>query len=809
MLSGAGGTVNDRRCNLLSMLRDLAHVVRQAARRPAFAGIVVLVLALGLGANAALWSVADAVLFRPLPVSQPDRLVIFRWTGPADGIAYLTGEWTQDAASGRVTTSSFSYPAFEAFGRPAAGLSDVFAWSELRRASLTADGASVLVHGQVVSGNFHAGLGVRAALGRTLGLDDDREGAPLAVVLGDAFWRRRFGGDPSVVGRTIALDGRVSRIVGVTGPGFAGTLPLGETADVTLALRAWRAGDVKALTHPGWNWLTVMGRLAPGAAPAQAREEMAARFAAPRRLALEDGRRGSSERRDAERPVLALLAAVTGLVLLLSAATVSALLLARGEARRTEVAVRLALGAGRARIVRELLAEAALLAGTGLAAGVALAAWTKDALAAGLLPDGAPPVALDARVVALLVAAALASALVSGLWPALRATRTTLDLRRDSERAGARLRVGRLLVVAQVALSVVLLVGAGLLLRSLRNLTAAGPEAPDAIAFKVHAPPAAATAELSRRLLERLAAVPGVRAASASAHHPLDGLTDRTRVAIAGRPVPPGVSAHAHVQRVAGEYFRVNGLAIRAGRALAASDDAGSAPVLVVNEAFARAYFPDGGALGAVVNDATVVGVAPDARTLRGPAPPAMLVPAWQGGLAVFAFQLDAPGTTPAALEAAVRDVAPDAAVYERTTTRAQWAAAAQQERFLASLTTAFAAVALLQAALGLYGSLAQATARRTREIGIRMALGARPASVRRATVASGLRLAAAGALLGLAGSAALAPVAHSVLYGVTPSDPWTAASAVGVLAAAAVAACWLPAARASRVDPAVALRHD
>jgi predicted permease len=791
------------------MLRELASALRQVSRRPAFAGAVVLVLALGLGANAALWSVADAVLLRPLPVSQPDRLVIFRWTGSADGIAYLTGEWTQDAASGRVTTSSFSYPAFDAFRQPSAGLSDVFAWSDLRRASLTADGVSALVRGQVVSGRFHQGLGVRAALGRTLGPDDDREGGPLAIVLGDAFWHRRFGGDPAVIGRAVALDGRASLIVGVTGPGSAGTLPLGETADVTLPLRAWRAADVKALTHPGWNWLTVMGRLAPGAVPSQARDEMAARFAGGRRLALEDGSRGPSGRRDAERPALVLLAGVSGLVLLLSAATVSALLLARGEARRAEIAVRLALGAGRARIVRELLAEAVVLAGTGLAAGVAVATWTKDGLAAGLLPGGAPPVTLDARVVAPLAAAALATALVSGLWPALRATRATLDLRRDTERAGARLRAGRMLVVAQVALSVVLLMGAGLLLRTRRNLTAGGPEAPDVIAFKVHAPPAGATAELSRRLLERLAALPGVRAASASAHHPLDGTTDRTRVAIAGRPVPPGVSAHAHVQRLAGEFFRVNGLAMRAGRAIASSDDAGSARVLVVNEAFARAYFPDGGALGAVVNGATVVGIASDARGLRGPAPPAMQVPAWQDGLAVFAFQLDAPGTTAAAIEAAVREVAPAAAVYERTTPRVQWAAAAQQERFLASLTSAFAAVALLQAALGLYGTLAQATARRTREIGIRMALGARPGAVRRATAASGLRLAAAGAVLGLAGTAALAPVARTVLYGVAPTDPWTGAAAACVLGVTALAACWLPAARASRVDPAVALRHE
>jgi ABC-type antimicrobial peptide transport system permease subunit len=273
--------------------------------------------------------------------------------------------------------------------------------------------------------------------------------------------------------------------------------------------------------------------------------------------------------------------------------------------------------------------------------------------------------------------------------------------------------------------------------------------------------------------------------------------------------VPSGASAHAHVQRVGGEYFRVNSIAVRAGRALDPGDDAGSARVMVVNQTFARAYFPEGGALGAVVNGATVVGIAADARIQRGPAPPAMFVPASQDGLAVFAFQLDAPGTTTAVLEAAVREVAPDAAVYERTTPRALWAAAAQQERFLASLTTAFAAVALLQATLGLYGSLAQAIARRTREIGIRMALGARPAAVRRATVAAGLRLAGAGVVLGLAGSAAVAPVARTVLYGVAPSDPWTAAAAVAVLGAAALAACWIPAARASRVDPAVALRHD
>jgi predicted permease len=809
--------------------RDLTHALRQLRRQPGFAVVVAVTLALGFGANTALFSVADAVLLRPLPVEDPSALVLFQWTsGPSPAVEYLTGEWWQEAGSGRVTSSSFSYPAFEAFGEPPTTLAATFAWAELRRASLSVGGRTDLAVGQVVSGGYYSGLGVPALLGRTITPEDDRVGADMVAVLGHGYWQRRFGGDAGVIGQTGMLDGRPFTIVGVTPSGFSGTLPLGQAADVSVPLRAGRAPGEPYLTNPAWHWLQVMGRLRPGATAAQAEAEMAPRLAsasaarggdAPR-LRLTDGSQGLTRRRDEARPPLVVLAAMTGLVLLMACATVAGLLLARGAARRREIGVRLALGAGRWRIVRQLLAESAVLGALGALLGVAVAWEAKDVLVAGLMPDGTPEVALDGRALALLAAVSLATAVLTGLVPALRATRADLvrDLR-EGGGAGVRLGLGRALVVAQVAVSLVLLVGAGLLLRTLRNLVGVetGVAAEGVHLFKVHAvtsSPAESLA-LSRRLLERFQALPGVRDAGVSTHQLLADRTDRTRISIAGRPPDPaGGAEYAHVNRVGGGFFAAQGISLRAGRGIGPQDDVGTPPVVVINEAFARAYFPGQDPLGRRVNGAEVVGVAADTRygALRDPAPPSLFVPAFQQAAGSFSFQVRS-GTAPAALapllREAVREVAPTAALHELTTPRQQVAASVTRERLMAGLTSFFGAVTLLLASLGLYGLMAYAMGRRTREIGVRMTLGARPADVRRMALRGGLRLVLAGAALGVVGALALARLTASVLYGVTPSDPPTVAAALLVLGAVTLVACWLPARRAARVDPAAALRCE
>src|SRR5260370_6153062 len=457
-------------------------------------------------------------------------------------------------------------------------------------------------------------------------------------------------------------------------------------------------------------------------------------------------------RRHEQRPALAVLAAVTGVAVLMACATVAGLLLARGAARQREIGVRLALGAGRGRIIRQLLGESTVLALLGGALGVALAFWTKGALHRSLMREGAPEVVLDGRALAFLGAPSLVSAILCGLAPALRATR--VDLTRDL-REGGRARpgpnLGRALVVAQVALSLVLLVGAGLLLRTLRNLTGVetGVAAEGVHLFKVHAMSGNADSlALSRRLLERFRALPSVRAAGVSAHQ-LD-TTDRTRVTIEGRRAASGLDQFAHFNPVGADFFAAQGIPMRAGRAIGPQDDVGVPPVLLVNEAFARAYFPDQDPLGRRVNGAEVVGVAADtlSGSLRDPAFPTMFVPAFQQAPGSFCFQVrTAPslGGVAPLLRQAVREVAPTAALYDLTTPREQAEGSVSRERLLAGLTAFFGALTLLLASLGLYGSMAYAMELRTREIGVRMALGARPADVLRLAIGRGRGLVTAG----------------------------------------------------------------
>jgi MacB-like periplasmic core domain len=416
--------------------QDLGYALRQLSRHRGHAAAVVLALGLGSGANTAVFSLVDAVLLRPLPVRDPSSLVLFRWSsGPSPSVEYLTGEWWREAGSGRVTASSFSYPAFEAFQDRSTTLAATFAWAELRRASLSVDGEAELATGQLVSGGYYSGLGVRSILGRAIAPEDDRAGAELVAVISHAYWQRRFGGAPDVIGRSATLDGRPLTIVGISPRGFSGTLPLGRSADVSLPLRAWHGPAEPYLSNPAWHWLQVMGRRRATAASLRA--------------------------------------------------------------------------------------------------------------------------------------------------PALRATRVdlTLDLHAGA-RAGGSHGFGRTLVVAQVALSLVLLAGAGLFLRTLRNLTGIETGIADegVHLFKVHAVASggAGSLDLSRRLFERFQGLPGVVAVGVSAHQLVGDTSDRTRVTIEGRRSGPGGDEFVHVNRVGGDFFDALGIPMRAGRAIGPRDGQGA-----------------------------------------------------------------------------------------------------------------------------------------------------------------------------------------------------------------------------------------
>jgi predicted permease len=818
---------------------DLVHALRQLRRQPVFAGVAILTLALAIGANTAIFSVVDAVLLKTLPVKEPEQLVLFQWTsGPGPDIGYLTGEWWQDPASRRLTASSLSHAAFEDLRDHNRTLSDLIACADARRLPVHIDGATEMAGLHLVSGGYFRGLGIHAAPGRAIGPEDDRAGAESVAVISHRFWQRRFGGDPRAIGTRGTIQDRPFTIVGVAPRGFTGTLQVGSAPDILLPIAAPHGvARVVPLSDPKAHWLQVLGRLKPGVSQAEAEAELAPRFAAVTmagtsshadrlQLRLVPGSRGLTRARQEQQDPLLLLFGAAAVVLLIACANVAGLLLARGTARRKETGIRLSLGASRSRLVRQWLVESAFLASIGGLFGLTLASWTKDLLAARLMPGGPPPAALDARLLGFLLATCVAAAVVFGLVPALRATRVDLneDLKEGRPAAASgrrRLGIGRTLVVAQVALSIVLLVGAGLFLRTLRNLTRVdlGFETAHVHLFKAElertSGDEAAFLEKCRHLLDRIRAVPGVRSASLSRHHVIGDSASRTWLDLHDAGPPAGERRSTHVNWIGGDFFETLGIRIARGRAIGPGDDAHTPPVGVINEAFARRYLPGVDPVGRRVNGREIVGVAQDSKyeDIRDPAPPTLFVPIFQeagsNGSLRFQVRTGAAPETLAAVRDALRATAPTVALYDFRSASGQMERALSREHLFAGLTTFFGALALLLAGLGLYGLMAYAVGRRTREIGVRMALGARPADVLRLTIGEGMRLAWLGTLAGLAGSVALTRLMAGVLYGVTALDPFTFAAVTGVLAGTAWLASWLPARRAARVEPMVALRHE
>ena len=794
------------------LLQDLRYGVRMLLARPGFTLAAVLTLALGIGANTAIFSVIDAVLLRPLQYAQPQRLV-----------AFASNQSPPDLADVAATNRTFAAIGGEVLAP--------LAWTG-------GDVPEQLAVGEVTGGFFPV-LGVGAEHGRTIEPADDTQGAPFVVVLSHALWQERFGSDPAVVGRTMALAGNVYTIVGVMPAGFASPQS---------AAQAWTPVHVSnpvAANVRGVHFLRTIARLAPGVSIEQARAEMAlidnqlaSRYPADNRnrhtelAALKERVIGAS------RTALLVLFAAVCLVLLIACANFANLLLARACERGREIVVRMALGAGRARLVRQLLTESVLIALAGGALG-ALIAWIGTRALVALRPDGLPrldEIAADARVFAFTFLVAVLTGLVFGLFPAWAAARggngANLAGARGATAGRAQQGMRSAFVVMQLAVALVLLVGAGLLVRTFWNLRSVDPgfQPSRLLTLRVELPETRyrSLAEQTRfraAALDAIATLPGTRAAMIS-ELPLSGESLNHDFLVDGwPPVAPGDEPSLETRSVLGDYFAVMGIPLRAGRDFAATDFNADAPrVGIANEAMVRKYFPAEDPLGKRVRWAradqvewiTIVGVAGDVHHfgLDRPDLPALYSPFTQAEpwKRWMTFVVRAP-SDPLAIAAAVKQriwsIDSQLPITKVRTMRVVAADSFAARRFDMLLLALFAGLALTLAAIGVYGVIAYAVAQRTREIGVRVAVGARMRDVVRLVVRGGLRLALLGVGIGLAGAFAATRLMGSMLYGVAPADPATLAAVALALFAAALFACWLPARRAARVDPIEALRHE
>ncbi len=808
---------------MATFLHDVRYGLRLLARSPATTATAVLTLALGIGANSALFSVVNGVLLRPLPYQDAGRLVALWEHVPSKG-------WDREP---------LSYPDMLDWKAQTTAFERIAGYCFVG-AVLGSGTEAEYVVGAAVSADLLPLLRSRPAIGRGFTPEEDAPGGPPAVVIGHGLWKRRFQSSPDLVGSAILLDGRGVTVVGVMPDGFTFP-PMSSPRDYWIPLAADAQGR-GVVENRGNHYMMVVARLRDGMAVEGAQAELAA---VARRLetAYPDTNSGFGALvlplhetfvGDVRRPLLVLLGAV-GALLLIACANIANVLLARAASRRREIAVRAALGAGRARIARQLLVESLLLSLAGGAVGLVAALWGVEALMR-LAPAQVlrtRPITLDLFVAGFTLAVCVATGVLCGLAPALKAAGQSLDPALREGRGGQaegwrRNRVRAGLVVAEVALCLVLLVGAGLLLRSLQRVLAVDPgfDPRGVLAVSLSLPAArydgpAAKAALYERLVEEVGALPGVRAAAVVYTLPLGGSNRSNSFRIVDREEAAGRSPDASYRSISSDYFRVMGIPLRRGRAFDRRDTAGAPRVAIVSESLARRFFPEEDPVGRTIETdedpsvkRAIVGVVGDVRYLGLDAAtePEYYVPAAQApepGMTLVVKAAAEPGALGTELRARLRALDPGLPFRGVRSMEELMGQSVAPRRFSATLLGAFAAVALVLAATGLYGVLAYSVARRSREIGIRLAVGARPADILRMVVAQGMLLALAGLAAGLAGSLLLARSLSGLLFGVGAADPATLAGVSCLLAAVALLACWVPARRAARLDPMIPLRQE
>jgi putative ABC transport system permease protein len=807
------------------LMPDLRYVLRSLAKAPGFTFVVLLTLALGIGANTAIFTVLNSVLLRPLPFADSGRLVAIREKFGQGIIGSVAGPNLMDW---RTRSHSFS---------------GMMAFRSSSRA-LVGDGEPEQVLTAMVSADFFRTLGVVPALGRGFGEAEER-GVGTVAVLSDGLWRSRYGADRGIIGRTITLSGQPYTVIGVAPPEF--TYPGNAVAWLPMEYGLGRSADRSSHSYD------VIGRLAPGVSLQAAQADLAAvARELEREYPVENGGRGvdvaplAAEMVKAARPVLLLLGGAALFVLLIACANVANLFLARAAVRQRELAVRAALGAGRWRLARQVLVEGVLLSLTGGLVGLLLASWGVDLLVA-LRPRGIPrldEIGVDRATLAFAVLVSVAVGIGFALFPALTLSRgDPADAFRAEGRAmtagrsGGRFRAA--LVVAQVSLALVLLAGAALLVVTVQRLALIDPgfDPRHAYTFELTIPPGkypdrARHDQYLTRVVQAVSEVRDIRAAGATFYLPLGNGQVNGDFTVAGAaPAAPGREQYANFRMVTGDYFAALSIPLRRGRLLTADDRAGAPHVAVVNEALARMAWPDQDPIGRRLTFGDgqddpdwmeVVGVVANVKSngLTADIGPEIFVPFSQITADLWTVFTPLPvsvvirsdsdlETVGGAIRAAIRSVDPEQPVTGPVPAGELIAAAVARQRFGMLLLLAFGGLALLLAAVGVYGVMAYAVSQRTRELGIRLALGARPGAVRALVLGEGMLLAGLGIGLGLVGALALGRLLVGLLYGVRPTDPRVLAAVCLLLAGASVVACLVPAVRATRVNPVDALRSE
>jgi predicted permease len=848
------------------MLKDLRYGARMLLHAKGWTAVVVVSLALGIGANTAIFSALNGMLLTRIPVRDPDTLVRLRFHGRNQMATNSSDYGHTRRVGGESVRTTFSYPMYQQFVKDNQTMTDLIACAPTGRVNVVVNGQAELASAFLASGNFYRVLGINARLGRILLPEDDAPTSPPVAVISSRFWRSRFGSDPAVVGKVVTANTVQVTIVGVLPPEFTGVQqpvdgPIDITFPVNLDPRINPLPPINGvvlvrLSQPTHWWLQVMGRLKPGVTAAQVLGNLGGVFQATAKagmdsylagldeaarstsnnrnrtavpqLRVEPGGRGIYDVSDTDLRAVGILTGVVALVLLIVCANVANMLLSRATARQKEISVRLSMGATRGRLIGQLLVESLLLAFIGGALGIAVGYWGKRLLPGD--PGYAP--LLDWHVLAFVAAITLLTGVIFGIAPALRATRADISsVLKEAGRgiAGSRSLLGKALLVVQVALSLVLLTGAGLFLRTLDNLRAVdvGFNPQNLVLFNVNPRlngyDEQRSGALYQQMQERLAAVGGVRGVALSNPALLSGSTNSTRIFAQGRP--SDISAEENsINRltISPNFFEVMGIPLLVGRGFTDAENNATAPkVAIINDAAVKKYFanmnPVGMRFGSSVETSgqlEVVGVVRDAKyaSVRDEVPPTMYIPYRQtrvGSPTMAVRTAGDPLASVGAIREVVRQLDPNVPMVDVSTQMERVERNFEQEKVFARAYSLFGALALVLAAIGLFGVMSYNVARRTNEIGIRLALGAPRALVLRATMLESMVLVAGGIVIGVAVVFGASRFVASLLFGVPQHDAVSIVLAIAVMSGVATCAAYLPARRASRVDPMVALRHE
>jgi predicted permease len=849
-----------------SLLQDIRFGVRMLIRNPGFTIVAVIILALGIGANAAIFSGVNGLLLQKVPVDKPDQLVRFRSIGKNDAVTGI-GDYGYAEENGVDVHTTFSYPMYQQFRANNQTMADLIACSPMGNVNVVADGNGEIASAFIASGNYFNVLGAKALIGRTLTADDDRPDAPAVAVISAGYWKRRFGGNPNIAGKVIAAGNVPVTIVGVIAPEFTGIqYAVSHAPDLSFPLSldsqlnpnppgVPRRPGIPPRMAQGTNWwLQIVGRLKPGATSQQVQANLETVFESTTLAhlnaylgALTPEERATTRNRNRSHiPQLRVSSASRGiydidptairqagimevvvvLVLLIVCANVANLLLSRTAARQKEISIRLSIGATRIRLIRQVLTESILLAFMGAVLGTFAAYWGKQ-----LLPGPAGESVLDWRFFSFVFALAFAAGVLFGIAPAFRTTSQNAgSVLKENSRTIVRSRgiLSKSLLVAQVAISLVLLVGAGLFLQTLRNLHQAdvGFNPNNIVLFQVdprqnryEQPKITST---YRQILEKLNGIPGVRSVTFSDLTLLSGSQIVTDLFVEDRSYQEGPESQVHRLAVGENFFDAVGIPLVAGRAFTANDTITSPKIAVLNEAAARKFFPkEEDPLGKRCGESPeknmqyeIVGVVRDAKyhSVRDTSPPTIYLAAWQERLGPVSFEVRTafdPANSIAAIREAVRQVDPNLPARKISTQMEEIDGLFAQERLFARAYTIFGTLSLLIASIGLFGLMSYNVTSRTNEIGIRIALGQERSSVVSMVMREYLALVAIGVLIGLASSWGAGRFTSSLLYGLSPTDALTISVASLMMFAISAFAAYLPARRASRVDPMVALHYE